>query len=203
MTKKPSKEIPPLYAEALQHFDDAFARAKRCGLQEPNAVTLATADAAAKPSARTVLLKDFDEAGFVFYTNIGSRKGRELMSNRRAALCFFWQPLQEQVHVEGPVTLVTDNEADQYWASRPRESQIGAWASLQSRPLENRAELEDRAKEMSKKYATGPVPRPPYWTGFRVVPERLEFWKMRPYRLHERTVYQKSARGWTKGLLFP
>ena len=203
MTKQPEKITDPLYQEALTRFAEAFERAKRCGLQEPTAMTLATADRAARPSARTVLLKDFDGAGFTFYTNIGSRKGRDLMSNRRAALCFFWQPLQEQVQIDGPVTIVDDSEADTYWASRARESQIGGWASLQSRPLENRAELEDRVKELSKKYASGAIPRPPHWNGFRVAPERIEFWKMRPHRLHERTVYEKDARGWKKGLLYP
>lgn len=191
-----------LFKEALSLFQKQYEEAQTCGLPEPTAVALATADKAGRPSVRTVLLKGFDETGFVFYTNMGSRKGRQLMSNPRAALCFWWPPLERQVHVEGPVTLVSDREADAYFASRPRASQLGAWASLQSRPLENRQMLEDRLKEIEKQYPNA-VPRPQNWTGFRVDPERMEFWKMRPHRLHERILYEKTPQGWAKSLLYP
>lgn len=192
-----------LYQEAIDLFTDAYTRAQTCGLKEPTAMTLATAAPDGRPSARTVLLKSFDKRGFVFFTNHDSRKGQHLAANPRAALCFYWQPLGEQAHVEGAVAPVDHDEADAYWKTRPRESQIGAWASLQSRPLDSRKTLEERYAEFEKKYAKGAVPRPTWWSGFRVIPNRIELWKAGVFRLHHRTVYENHGKGWTKTLLFP
>lgn len=192
-----------LYREALDRFRSLHERALRTDLREPTAVTLATADAGGRPSARTVLLKGFDEQGFVFYTNLHSRKGRQLRDNPRAALCFFWQPLFEQVLVEGRVEQVSDREADAYWAKRPREAQLGAWASQQSEPLADRATLERRVAEYREKFRDATVPRPPYWSGLRVIPDRLEFWKSGDYRLHDRICYQLVEGEWTVTLLNP
>lgn len=189
--------------EAISRFNDVFDRASRCGLKEPTAMTLATSTLSGRPSIRTLLLKSFDRHGFVFFTNFESRKGRELISNPQAALCFHWQPLEEQVIVEGVAMPTTHKEADEYWASRPRESQIGGWASLQSRPLEDRATLEKRVNEMMQKFGKKKIPRPPHWSGFRLIPNRIEFWKAQPFRLHERTVYENKDKGWQKGNLYP
>lgn len=202
MAQSPSI-IDPVYAEALARFSQSFERYKATQPAEPTAMTLATADASGRPAARVVLLKDFDPRGFTFFTNMTSRKGRQLLSNPRAALCFLWLAVETQVNVEGAVEMVSEADADAYWTTRPRDSQIGAWASLQSRPLDARSTLEDRVKDLSRRYDQGPVPRPPHWTGFRVMPERIEFWNMRPFRLHDRTLYEKAASGWTKGLLYP
>jgi pyridoxamine-phosphate oxidase len=192
-----------LYGEALQRCAELLERAKHCGLMEPMAMTLATVDARARPSARTVLLKKLDERGFVFYTNKNSRKGRELAGNPKAALCFFWQPLMEQIRVEGVVETVSDEEADAYWATRSRASQIGAWASDQSQPLDRRETLEARATEYGQKFAGVAVPRPMHWSGYRVVPDLIEFWRSRPGRLHERICYEKVEDSWTRILLNP
>lgn len=192
-----------LLSEAIAKFNDAYDRAAHCGLKEPTAVTLATSTLGGRPSIRTVLLKGFDHHGFVFFTNHESRKGQELISNPQAALCFHWQPLAEQVIVEGIAMVVTSKEADEYWKTRPRESQIGAWASLQSKSLESRAVLEKRFTEVDMKYGKKQIPRPPHWSGFRIIPTRLEFWKAQPHRLHERLVFEKRSDGWHKGLLFP
>jgi pyridoxamine 5'-phosphate oxidase len=192
-----------LYGEALARFDEIYARAAASGLRDHTAVTLATADRAGRPSARTVLLKGFDERGFVFYTNECSRKGRHLAENPRAALLFFWQTLFEQVHVEGPVAVVPTPEADAYWATRSRESQLGAWASHQSETLTGRAELESRLAAMAERFAREAVPRPPHWRGYRVTPERIEFWQSREHRLHDRQCYERGAGGWTMRLLNP
>ena len=192
-----------LLTEAISRFNDTYDRASRCGLKEPTAMTLATATTNGKPSIRTVLLKGFDQHGFIFFTNYESRKGREMISNPHAALCFFWQPLAEQVIVEGVVMQVTHKDADEYWETRPRESQIGAWASLQSRTLDNRMTLETRYNDVYLKYGKKKIPRPPNWSGFRLIPNRIEFWKAKPFRLHERTVYENKDGGWHKGLLFP
>lgn len=192
-----------LYKEAIEKFSEVYKRAQACGLKEPSAMTLATAAPDGRPSARTVLLKGFDIHGFVFFTNHESRKGQQLAGNPRAALCFLWQPLEEQVLVEGSVSAVTNDEAESYWKTRPRESQLGAWASLQSRTLDGQKTLEDRFVEFEKKYAKGVIPRPKWWSGFRVMPNRIEFWKAAPFRLHQRTLYENQGSGWKKTLLFP
>ena len=193
-----------LYREALARFEEVFARAGETGLREPTAVTLATASGAGRPGARTVLLKGVDERGFVFYTNSHSRKGRDLRENPRAALVFFWQTVFEQVQVEGPVEPVSDEESDAYWATRRRESRIGAWASDQSAPLASRDELNARYTEYERRFAGGDVPRPPHWRGYRVVPERIEFWRPGDHRLNERDCYERTADGgWRKIHLNP
>ena len=170
---------------------------------DPTAMTLATADASGQPSARMVLLKDADSAGFVFYTNLESRKGGELRVNPQAALLFHWKSLRRQVRIEGRVEAVTAAEADAYYASRARGSQIGAWASDQSRPLESRFHLERRVAEVTARHLVGTIPRPAHWSGFRVVPEALEFWQDKPFRLHDRLVYRRAADGWATSRLFP
>jgi pyridoxamine 5'-phosphate oxidase len=172
-------------------------------LPEPTAFTLATVDTDRRPSARIVLLKDVDERGFVFYTNHESRKGRELLATKRAALCFHWQPLVQQVRIEGTAAPVSDAEADAYFASRERGSQIGAWASIQSRTLARRADLEARVKQYEREYEGKQVARPKHWSGFRVTPERIEFWKGMPSRLHERDVYLRDGSRWRTELLYP
>ena len=172
---------------------------------EPNAhaMTLATATREGRPSARLVLLKGLDRRGFVFYSNLESRKSEELFANPHAALCFLWKSLNRQVRVEGPVEQVADDEADAYFASRPRDSQIGAWASDQSRLLDSRALLERRVEEFSRRFDEGKVPRPTYWSGFRVVPQRVEFWEEQPSRLHDRMLFIREGEGWRRERLFP
>ena len=167
-------------------------------------MTLATATRDGVPSLRAVLLKGVDRRGFVFYTNFESRKAEELFANPRAALCFHWKSLQRQVRIEGVVSVVSDDEAEAYFASRPRDSQIGAWASDQSRPVSDRSELERRFSSFSRQYAEcAVVPRPAYWSGFRVVPERVEFWQERPFRLHDRVMFTRAGERWRKQRLFP
>ena len=194
-----------LYAEALATFDRLLEEAKAAGDPEPTAMTVATADAQGRPAARTVLLKAVDARGFVFYTNYQSRKGRQLTENPHAALLFLWKTLREQVQVkvEGTVEPVDLAEADAYFASRPRPSQIGAWASLQSQTLDARDTFEARIEAFEKKFEGIEVPRPPHWSGFRVVPEMIEFWYGARFRLHERQHYERVDGIWTKRMLYP
>ncbi|MBX9814435.1 MAG: pyridoxamine 5'-phosphate oxidase [Proteobacteria bacterium SG_bin5] len=170
---------------------------------DPNAMALATADATGRLGLRMVLLKGQDARGFVFYTNLESRKGGDLAAHPHAALLFHWKSLRRQIRIEGPVQPVSAEEADAYFATRPRESQLGAWASDQSRPLDTRATFEARLADVTARFAGAPVPRPPYWSGFRVVPDRIEFWQDRDYRLHERRLFTRAGDDWTEGLLYP
>jgi len=192
-----------LYTQALQRFYTLMQQAKQLPLTYPNAMTVATADANGKPSARVILLKDADEHGFVFYTNFQSRKGNELKENPQAALLFYWEELKTQVRVEGTVEIVSDEEADAYWRTRPLESRIGAWASQQSQPIENRKVLEDRYEHFARQFTDSNIPRPPHWSGYRLTPQLIEFWEERPFRLHERVSYVKEDGEWTSSLLNP
>lgn len=185
-------------------FTDWLAEAGRREPNDPNAMALATVDADGTPSVRMVLLKDHGQDGFVFYTNLESRKGEALAANPRAALLFHWKSLQRQVRVEGAVTPVSEAEADAYFASRARDSRIGAWASDQSRPLSGRAELLARVAEYGVRHAVGAIPRPPHWSGFRVTPERIELWQDKPFRLHERRLFiADGTNGWRETMLYP
>lgn len=175
----------------------------RALLPEPTAMTLATVGSDGRPAARIVLLKSVGPDGFVFYTNLRSRKGRELAGNANAALCFHWQPLEHQVRVEGTVSQVPDAEADAYFATRPRISQLGAWASDQSEPLEAYEQLEQRLHDVDARFAHGAVPRPPHWSGFRLVPNAIEFWRNRPFRLHERERFERHGDAWRMVRLYP
>jgi pyridoxamine 5'-phosphate oxidase len=188
--------------EPLGWFGRWFAEAAASEI-DANAMIVATAAANGVPSARAVLLKGFDARGFVFYTNLESRKSLELAGNPQAALCFLWKSLRRQVRVEGPVEPVSAAEADAYYASRARDSRIGAWASDQSRPLPNRAVLEGRVEELVRRFGEGEVPRPPFWSGFRVVPRRIEFWQERPSRLHDRWLFVREGGEWQRQQLFP
>ena len=196
-------KVDPLLQEAIQKFAELFARAQTIGLREPGAVALATADLRGRPSVRTVLLRAFDERGFVFYTNSTSRKGRDLTANPQAAICFHWDAIAEQFRSEGRVEPVSTPENDEYWRARPRERQLGAWASEQSQPLDSPEQLTSRYAEFEQKFAGGDVPRPEHWFGYRIVPDLIEFWSNRPARLHERIVYERTAQGWHRYLLFP
>ena len=189
--------------EPFDLFDEWFALAADKETNDPTAVSLATADAEGRPSVRMVLLKGVDENGFVFYTNLGSRKGQELAENPHAALCFHWKGIRRQVRVQGRAELVADDEADAYFDSRAKDSQIGAWASIQSQPMEGRFSLEKRVAQFAARFAIGKVPRPEYWSGFRIVPNLIEFWEDRPFRLHDRTVYEREGAGWKTKKLYP
>lgn len=192
--------------DPIARFEALFEQAKRIPkdqLPEPTAFALGTVDASGQPSVRIVLLKAVDQRGFVFYTNFESRKGRELLGSQRAAMCFHWQLLETQVRVEGNVEVVSDAEADAYFASRARGSQIGAWASIQSRPMSEPGDLDRRVAEVQERFRDKPVSRPPNWSGFRIVPARIEFWKNMPSRLHVRHVYSRSGDGWAVTQLYP
>lgn len=186
----------------IELFQTWFLQAKSTE-QEPERMTLATVGQDGMPSIRVVLLKQVDANGFVFYTNLNSFKARQLTENPQAALCFYWPTQQRQVRVQGRVVPVSDKEADAYFLTRPRGSQIGAWASRQSQPLADYAELLHRVEEFTERFTDQAVPRPAFWSGFRLQPTRLEFWEAGDYRLHKRTVYQLSAQGWQESMLFP
>jgi pyridoxamine 5'-phosphate oxidase len=196
----------PAPDDPIARFAAALEEAKaipRDVLPEPTAFALGTVDGDGRPSVRIVLLKGVDERGFVFYTNYESRKGRELLASRRAAMCFHWQHLETQVRVEGRVEAVSEEEADAYFASRARGSQIGAWASLQSQPIPHANALDVRVAEAERRFANRAVPRPPNWSGFRIVADRIEFWKGMPSRLHVRHLYTRERQAWRRAVLYP
>jgi pyridoxamine 5'-phosphate oxidase len=189
--------------DPIEQFRRWFEEALEANLHEPNATTLATATSDGRPSARVVLLKGFDERGFVFYTNYEGRKGRELEENPCAALVFYWGELERQVRIEGRVSRVSEEESDAYYRSRPLGSRLGAWVSEQSRPVGDRATLEQRLRELEAEYREREVPRPPFWGGYRVEPEAVEFWQGRENRLHDRLLYRRSDEGWSMVRLQP
>ena len=189
--------------DPIELFRELFEQATQACV-EPDAMVLSTVDPDGRPSGRYVLLKAFDQRGFVFYTNLESRKARALIANPQASLAFYWGPIEKQVRIEGAVERVADEEADQYFATRPRPFQIGAWASSQSAPLASRAALEQRVAEMTRRFETeAAVPRPPFWSGFRVVPTAIEFWTRDPARLHERERFERRGGQWASALLYP
>ena len=190
-------------SEPLTLFANWFGDAEKTEPNDPNAVALATVDGDGLPDVRMVLLKGYDERGFVFYTNFESAKGVEILGSMKAAMCFHWKSLRRQVRLRGPVEIVSDEEADAYYASRARGSRIGAWASKQSRPLESRFALEKAVTEYTARHAIGDIPRPPYWSGFRIMPQTIEFWHDRPFRLHDRLVFSRDGEGWRTTRLYP
>lgn len=198
------RNSPGMTTDPFTLFDQWYAEARASEPNDSNAMALATADAAGRPAVRMVLLKGHDPRGFVFYTNRTSRKADDLGANAQAALLFHWKSLRRQIRIEGPVTQVTDTESDAYFATRSRDSQLGAWASDQSSPLDARATFEARFEAAKARFEGGDVPRPPHWGGYRVAPERIEFWNDRAHRLHERRLFLPDGNGgWTEGLLYP
>ena len=190
-------------SDPFAHFNIWMDEAIAAEPSDPNAMFVVTATPDGKPSARTILLKGVDDRGFVWYTNKESRKARELAANTQIFLLFYWKSLGRQVRIEGAIEHVTDAEADAYFATRPRISKLGAWASTQSRPLPERTVLERRLAEYEVQYPGEDVPRPPYWSGYRVLPESFEFWQLMPFRLHDRTTYTRGPGGWAIGKLYP
>ena len=189
--------------DPLELFDAWYAEARTTEINDSNAVALATSDSAGQLGLRMVLLKGHGPDGFVFYTNQEGRKAADIAANPQAALLFHWKSLRRQIRIEGPVTTVTAAEADAYFATRGRDSQLGAWASDQSRPLDSRATFEARFAEMQARFDGGPVPRPPYWSGYRVTPRSIEFWQDREHRLHERRLFTRAGDSWVEGMLYP
>ena len=189
--------------EPFQLFADWLKEAEASEINDPNAVALATVDEDGLPNVRMVLLKGFDHDGFVFYTNFESQKGREVLGQKKAAMCFHWKTLRRQVRLRGPVEVVSDEEADAYYKTRARGSRIGAWASKQSRPLESRFALEKAVAEYTVKYGIGHIPRPQHWSGFRLKPVSIEFWADRPFRLHDRVEFTRAGQGWEKVRMYP
>jgi len=198
-------EPPPLLSETdpFALFNEWLREALAKEPNDGNAMALATVDESGLPDVRMVLLKDVDASGFVFYTNLDSAKGRELIANPRAALLFHWKSLRRQVRVRGTVSTVTPEEADAYFATRARSAQLGAWASDQSRTLPDRLALEKKIAEVGLRFGLGKVPRPPHWSGYRLEPQSIEFWRDRPFRLHERLLFERAPGGWTTRRLFP
>ena len=193
----------PTNEDPIRLFEQWLAEAEKSEPNDPSAMTLATVGADGMPAARMVLLKGVDDRGFVFYTNLGSDKAVDLQLNPVGALVFHWKSLRRQVRINGAVEMVSDVEADEYFASRPRDSRIGAWASKQSQPLEGMFELEARVAKFALKFAVGDIPRPDFWSGFRIIPQRIEFWADRPFRLHERVVFEKNNSGWASKRIYP
>lgn len=194
----------PSQSDPIVLFHEWFSEAEKCAaIAEPTAMTLATVDESDMPAARVVLLKAHDGRGFVFYTNLTSAKASQLARNPKAALCFYWMPLDKQIRVQGTVEPVSPEEADAYFATRPRQSQIGAWASKQSQPYGERFEFEKRLLKYTAKFGLGPVPRPEFWSGYRLVPAAIEFWLKQPFRLHDRVLYKRTGNTWERTRLFP
>jgi pyridoxamine 5'-phosphate oxidase len=212
MESKNDPMVDPIVAEdftardePLALFQEWYEAATLSEPNDPNAMSLATVDASGMPDVRMVLLKDLDPRGLTFYTNLESAKGVELLATPKAAACFHWKSLRRQVRFRGPVERVANDEADQYFATRPRQSRIGAWASAQSRPLESRFALEKAVAKNAARFALGDVPRPDHWSGFRIIPVSIEFWHDRPFRLHDRLLFSRAALGepWTRARLYP
>jgi len=195
--------MPKESENPFDRFRQVFEEARAAGMDDPNAMVVSTVDTEGRPSARAVLLKHFDEAGFVFYTNYESRKGRQILANPNVNLHFFWRELDKQVSIEGEARSVDPAEADAYFATRPRGSQLGAWASKQSRPLPSRAHLLAEVARLEARHLGRKIPRPPHWSGFRVVPRRFEFWVAGRFRLHDRTVFESTGEGWETQKLYP